>query len=120
MLEFLFNKIASVQGCNFFKKKLHHRCFKVKFAKFLRTLILKNICKGLLLTMLAHSPQSSQCCPNTAETTLHKNFTGEVLAQTTYRSSHRRCSEKKCFLKNFALFTGKILCRILSLIKLLG
>ena len=31
---------------------LHHRCFKVKSEKFLRTLVLKNICKRLLLTML--------------------------------------------------------------------
>ena len=91
-------------------KKLHHRCFQVKFAKFLRASILKNICERLLLTMLAHSPQSSQCCPNMAETTLHKKITGAMLAQTTYRSSHRRCSVKRCVLKNFAIFTGKHLC----------
>ena len=53
MLEFLFNKIASLQSCNFIKKKLHHRCFKVKSEKFSRRLILKNICKRLLLTMLS-------------------------------------------------------------------
>ena len=33
--------------------------------------------------MLAHSPQSSECCPDTAETTLHKKITGVMLAQTT-------------------------------------
>ena len=31
------------------KKILQHRCFTVKFAKFLRTPILKNICERLLL-----------------------------------------------------------------------
>ena len=31
-------------------KRLQHRCFPVKFAKFLRTPILKNICKWLLLS----------------------------------------------------------------------
>ena len=35
MLEFL----ESLQNCNSIKKKLHHRYFKVKFAKFLRALI---------------------------------------------------------------------------------
>ena len=30
-----------------------------------------------------HGPQSSQCCPNTAETMLHKKITVAVLAQTT-------------------------------------
>ena len=33
-------------------------------------------------TMFAHSPQSSQCFPNTAETTLHKKITGAMLAQS--------------------------------------
>ena len=32
-----------------FIKRLQHRYFPVKFAKFLRTLILKNICKQLPL-----------------------------------------------------------------------
>ena len=36
MLESLINKVS-------FKKRLQHRCFPVKFAKFLRTPILKNI-----------------------------------------------------------------------------
>ena len=39
-------------------KRLQHRCFSVKFAKFLRTCILKNICERLLLV---HQPISGQC-----------------------------------------------------------
>ena len=80
VLEFLFNKVIGLQGCNFIKKKFHHICFRAKFATFLRTSILKNIRKRLLLTILAHSPQSSQCwednlqsCVNHAGTTLHGN-----------------------------------------------
>ena len=34
---------------NFIKKRLQHRCFPVKFAKYLRTPILKNIFEWLLL-----------------------------------------------------------------------
>ena len=34
------------------------------------------------------------------------------------RRSHRRCSIKKAVLNNYALFTGKYLCRSLFLIKL--
>ena len=37
MLEFVFNKVTSLQASNFVKKRLQHRCFAVKFAKFLRT-----------------------------------------------------------------------------------
>ena len=35
--------------CNFNKKRLQHRCFPVRFAKFLRTLILNNSCERLVL-----------------------------------------------------------------------
>ena len=38
-----------LEACNFIKKKLPHRCFSVKFVKFLKTPILKNICERLLL-----------------------------------------------------------------------
>ena len=42
MLESLFNKVAGPQLCNFVSKRLQHRCFAVKLAKFLRTPIFKN------------------------------------------------------------------------------
>ena len=43
--ESLFNKVASLSLATLLKKRLWYRCFPVNFAKFLRTLILKNICK---------------------------------------------------------------------------
>ena len=53
MLEFLYNKGVlrkyKVSG-SFIKKTLQHRCFPVKFVKFLRKPILKNICERMLLT----------------------------------------------------------------------
>ena len=50
MLESLLNKVANLKACNFIKKRLHHRCFPVKFAKILRIAILKNICERLSLS----------------------------------------------------------------------
>ena len=45
-----FNKVAGVRPeKKRIKKRLQHRCFAVKFPKFLRTPILRNICEGLLL-----------------------------------------------------------------------
>ena len=41
--------VNNVQACNFIEKILQHWCFPMKFAKFLRTPILKNICERLLL-----------------------------------------------------------------------
>ena len=43
-------------ACNFIKKRLQRWCFPVKFAEFLRTSILKNICERLLLFV---SPQNT-------------------------------------------------------------
>ena len=54
MLESLFNKIAVLQACNFIKQRLQHRCFPVRFANILRTPILKNIWKRLLLDTGKH------------------------------------------------------------------
>ena len=42
-----FNRVAGLP--NFLKKRLQHKCFPVKYVKLLRTPILKNICKRLLL-----------------------------------------------------------------------
>ena len=50
VLESLFYKVASLQACNFTKKRLIHSCFPVKFEKFLRIPIWRNIwCERLLL-----------------------------------------------------------------------
>ena len=36
LLESLFNKVTGLQACNFIKRRLQHKCFHVKFAKFFR------------------------------------------------------------------------------------
>ena len=47
VLQSLFNKVATLQTCNFTKKRLQHRCFLMNIATFLRTPILKNISERL-------------------------------------------------------------------------
>ena len=49
VLESLFNKVVGLLTYNFVKKRLQHRCFPVKFEKFLRTPILKNVWNMLFL-----------------------------------------------------------------------
>ena len=44
-----------------------------------------------------------------------KNENKNALRKDRYRSSHRSFSIKRCVVKNFATFTGKQLCRNLSL-----
>ena len=53
VVESLFNKVTGILASNLNKKRLHHRCFPVKFTKFLRTPILKNICERLLHKILS-------------------------------------------------------------------
>ena len=42
VLESLFKKALGPQACKFIKKRLQHRYFPVKLAKFSRTLFLQN------------------------------------------------------------------------------
>ena len=43
MCQSLFlNKVAGFRSATFLKKRLRHRCFPMKFTKFLRTLFLQN------------------------------------------------------------------------------
>ena len=37
VLKSLFNRVAGLEECSFIKKRLQHRCFPVKFPKFIRT-----------------------------------------------------------------------------------
>ena len=46
MLEAVFKKVAGLKTCNFIKKKLQHRCFLMKFSKFLEHLFLRNTSVG--------------------------------------------------------------------------
>ena len=46
MLESLLNKVAGLKAWNFIKKRLQHRYFPMKLAKFWRTLFLQNISGG--------------------------------------------------------------------------
>ena len=48
----LFYKVAGLRDWNFIEMRLQHRCFPVKFAKFLRTPILKNISERLIHLIL--------------------------------------------------------------------
>ena len=50
--------LLGIQASNFIKKRLHQRRFPVKFVKFLRISILKNICERQLLKIF---PKLCQC-----------------------------------------------------------
>ena len=85
MLEFIFNKVEGLQPAIILKRD-QQKCFPVKFAKLLRTTILKNIWKRLLLEVFY-------------EKLFLETFTGQNI-----HSIHRtkvtsdKCSVKKVFL----------------------
>ena len=59
-----FNQVIGLQFCNFFKKRVQHRCFLWIFGKYFRLAILKNICERQLLDCfsgsLLHRPKDSR------------------------------------------------------------
>ena len=61
VLEYIFEKLADLQTCNFIKKGPRHKCFAVNIVKYLILPILKNICKQLLFNFfngsLLHGPK---------------------------------------------------------------
>ena len=57
----LINNVAGLQACKVIKKRLQGRCFLVNVAKFLRTPVLKNICKWMLLNSYSNK---KLWCPN--------------------------------------------------------
>ena len=86
-LECLFSKVAGLQA-NSIKTRRQRRCFPVNIAKFLRTPILKNVCKRVrLLTSLSNF---HIMCP--FETLL---FTNYIMS-----SVHITCKTKQNFNRN--------------------
>ena len=59
MLESLFKKVAGLKPWNIIKKRLQHRSFPVKCAKFLRTAFLTEHLRWLLLVIISLTPDSS-------------------------------------------------------------
>ena len=49
--ESLFNKVASLDVCNFIKRRLQYRCFLVNIAKLLWKFYLKNTTGGCFCTL---------------------------------------------------------------------
>ena len=47
MLKSFFNKVAGLKACNVTIKRPQHRCFPVKFVKFLKISFLKNTSTSL-------------------------------------------------------------------------
>ena len=56
VLEYLFNKIASLKVCNFIQKTLQHRCFPVNIAKYLRTAFFTEHLQWLLYSLRVFHP----------------------------------------------------------------
>ena len=85
-----FAIFIGLRACNFIKRRLQHRCFLVNIAKFLRTSILKNIYKRLLLPIMPKIAEDKRLLTNNKQ----KNSPGGVLW--------------KGVLQSFANFTGNL------------
>ena len=98
-------KANSWQHCNWtFKRELRIRVGPVLLAQLLRFYSLAKSIRNTILTL--HSPWSKISLPTIKNQDLVHWVPG-------FRSSTRRCSVRKGFLRNFAKFTGKHLFRSL-------
>ena len=70
-----------LEVCNFAKKILQHRCFFAKFARFLRTPILKNIWEQLLLNFTRISCSAYSLSEKSTEFLLVRIFLYSVRIQ---------------------------------------
>ena len=83
--------LSQLQKCNFIKNRIQHKCFLVKFAKFLGTSILKNICERLLPCVKLYFRPGSQ--PEALTITKLQHFMNSIL---TLKAVAWRCSLKSC------------------------
>ena len=79
----LMLQFSGIEAGNFIKKRLHHRCFPVKFVKILRTPILDNICERLLRKIFSH--KLSQC----QSLTIYTMFPSYRIAIAPFQFSYR-------------------------------
>ena len=99
------------------KKRLWHRCFPVKFAKFLRTPFYRApmLAGSKKLIIFAKYRKDWHCF--WFLTSKQRKSSHLIQIFFLFWSNHWRCSIKEAVLKYFANFTGKNLCRSLFLIK---
>ena len=57
-------------------------CRKINYTLLSWSASIRKTVTCTMQKMFTHSPQSSQCFPNTVETTLHKKITGAILVQS--------------------------------------
>ena len=87
MVEFLFNKVAALETCNFIKKTLQHRCFPVYIAKFLRTPFFTEHLWWLFLHCAGYC--FVQSWPKQTKTKLCKLFSFKIIAARSRSILHK-------------------------------
>ena len=136
VLESLFDKVAVLQPINFIKKRLQHRCFPVNIEKFLKTSILKNICKWLLLLQSSYHRKITICnivlissvrakiAQETYLCNVQTTFHGEIIYNFAWiylgRSNHPDVFCKKSVLRIITTLTGKHLYQSIFFNKVAG
>ena len=115
VLESLFNKVAGLKACNFIKNRLQRRCFPAKLAKFLRTIVLKNICERLLLNKEVAFCKS--CCSALINAVMKYSFSTAVVqsSRALHANILKIALHNRCFSKNFTTGAEQLLLKFLTL-----
>ena len=105
-LESLFNKVAGLKACNFFKGDSNTGVFLWNIRDFSEHIFWRT------------SVTNCFCFFKTMTRQIPEQWRGSFMKKI--RSSHQRCSIKKVVLGNFTKFTGKHLCQSLFFNKVAG
>ena len=90
----LFDKVAALKTCNVIKKRLQHRCFPVKFAKFFRKPILKKICE-----------QDLAVASFSKTTVLRKDYSDKFYFETEKKNRQNKIELMSLYIINFSITT---------------
>ena len=93
MMGSLFNKVAGLNVCSFFKNRLQHRCFLVDIAKFLRIAFLYNTSGGCFWVLPRYSKVSWGACSRLhGFSILIKNFHEKCCTNNSLLSRDKKIS----------------------------
>ena len=110
------NEVSGMMACNFIKKRLQHRPFSEKFAKFPRTTFfyIENLPWGRYRARSFYLPQCPLTVPKLNFTLPLQNqisdLTNSLADSIIYRSNRLQMFLKISVLINFANFAGTHLC----------
>ena len=93
------NKVTGLKACNFFEKKLLHKCSHVNFSKFLRTAFFTEHPRGLLLKTGIHLNTIFFYLPFLNFLFVEASTINQPCTQSNFKNIAKKCAVGKIGIK---------------------